>query len=149
MKLLAAILLACLLSACGSLRSTAHQAIAADAATTVAGIASGAAVEANPLVSNWGTGVALVAVRVAAVEYTNTLDEPRRTNQLAGINAATWGVVANNLLAIAGASPAVSIIAGIAAGFIVWDATSDEREFMDACAGYIRAGWTKRCDWPR
>lgn len=146
---LAALALLLLLTGCGTIRSTANQAIAADATTTVIGIASGAAVEANPLVSSWGVGAALVVARVGAVEYTNTLDEPKRTNTLSSINAVTWGVVVNNILAIAGASHPVSLAAGVLGGLIVWDATSDERQFMESCANYIRLGWTNRCEWFR
>lgn len=141
------ILLAIVLSliGCGSLHNTANQAIAADALTTSVGVISGAAVEANPLVNSWQTGALLVGARIVAVEYINNMPEPARTDNLAGINAVTWGVVVNNLLAIGGASNPVSITIGIATGFVVWDATSKEREFMLECATYIGKGWTKQC----
>lgn len=146
---LAVLALALILTGCGTLHSTANQAIAADATTTVIGVVSGAAVEANPVVSSWGVGAAIVVARIGAAEYTNTLEEPTRTNTLAGINAVTWGVVVNNILAIAGASHPISLVAGAIGGLIVWDATSDERQFMEACANYIKLGWTKKCDWSR
>lgn len=147
MKRFIVILSILLLTGCGSLRNTAHQAIAADATTTSIGVLSGAATEANPLVNNWQTGVGFVVLRFGAVEYINTLDEPRRTNSLASLNAVTWGVVTNNILAIAGASHPISIVVGGVAGWLVWDATSEEREFMQSCSEYIAKGWTKKCEY--
>lgn len=62
MRCIAAILLA----GCGALRDTAHQ---ADATTTVVGVASGAAVGGNPLISNWQTGALLIAIDPVAIAY--------------------------------------------------------------------------------
>lgn len=142
MKTILAILLAVSLAGCGTLRQTAHEAIAADALTTGAGLLIGAGTEVNPLITSIPMGLATVGARIAAVEIANRQDEPTRTNALAATNAITWGVVANNLYVLAAkfvpmlAMGHASFIVGIGAGWLVWSETADDRlkaEFMAMC----------------
>jgi len=118
-KTLLALLVALALTGCGTLRQTAHEAIAADAITTAGALALGAGVEANPQINSIGMGVVTVGVRLIAVEHANRMDEPKRTNTLAAANAITWGVIGNNIFVIAAkylsflAVPHLSIVAGI------------------------------------
>jgi len=133
-RLLAAILLTIALSACTSLRESAHGATALDAATTAAGVASGVAVEANPLISSPATLGAILVARVIGVEVADKLDEPQRTQTLAGLNSVWWGVGVSNVLVLLAASNPVGLIAGAMAGLGWWASTGDQRAFAEICA---------------
>ena len=149
MKIILAILLAFLLTGCAnlrnvevmsSLRASAHSAVGADAILTAGGIMLGAGTEVNPLVTDIKSGVALVGLRLAAVEIANRQPEPQRTTALAVSNAVTWGVVSNNLYVIAAklfaflpAGP-TPIIVGLTSGWIIWDATEEQRQLATMCA---------------
>jgi hypothetical protein len=91
MKSVCAVLLA-LLCGCSSLRDSAHGATALDAATTAAGVASGAAVEVNPLIGSPAAFAGIMLARVIGVEVADGMDEPARTQTLAGLNSIWWGV---------------------------------------------------------
>lgn len=149
MKLLAVLILA-LLTGCTTLRETAHTAVAADALTTGAGLLIGAGTEVNPLITSIPMGLATVAVRVGAVEIANRQDEPTRTTALAGVNAVTWGVVANNLAVIASKwapwiTSHLAIASGIGFGWLIWEATADKRELARLCAMHRQTHPDLRC----
>ena len=132
---LCAILSVSLLTGCaGQLRQSAYGAVTADAITTLAGVASGAAQEGNPLITSPAGLLASVALRIGAVEYINTLPEPQRTENLSVINSITWGAAASNLTILAMHSNPAGIVAGLAVGWRVWQSTAEERAFAGICA---------------
>lgn len=117
-----------------ALKVTAQAAVAADATTTVIGIASGAALEGNPLISSPGALVAAVALRLVLIHEIDKLPEAERVPALARVNAISWGIVASNLAIMASASNPVGFAVGLLAGWAVWNSTEDERLFAEACA---------------
>ena len=133
MKALAALLIA-LLAGCSSLRESAHTATAVDAATTAAGVGSGVAVEANPLIGSPAAFAGLMLARVVGVEVADKLPEPARTETLAGLNSIWWGVGVSNVLVLIAASNPVSMIAGAMVALGWWNSTADQREFSAWCA---------------
>lgn len=133
-RLIAPILLTFALCGCTSLRESAHSAIAFDGALTAAGVGSGVAVEANPLIGSPLAFGGLLVARFVGVEMANQLDEPARTNSLAGINSMTWGVVVSNaLIIVAGINP-LGLIAGGMVGLGWWKSTEYQRQFAEVCA---------------
>jgi len=131
-----AILLALLiaLSGCGTVREQAHQATALDAATTAAGVASGAAIEANPLIGSPAAFAGIMLARVIGVEVADGMDEPARTQTLAGLNSIWWGVGISNVLILITAANPVGLMAGAMAGLGWWVSTADQRAFAEVCA---------------
>ena len=144
MKALAALVL-CLLCGCTSLRESAHGATALDAATTAAGVASGVAVEANPLIGSPIAFAGVMLARVIGVEVADKLDEPQRTQTLAGLNSLWWGVGVSNVLVLLAASNPVGLIAGAMAGLGWWASTADQREFSSLCASERLANPRLQC----
>ena len=128
------LLIAAMVSGCGTPRQQAHQATALDAATTALGVGSGIASEAHPLI---GTPIAFAAVltaRVIGTELAPQLPEPARTQTLTGLSSVWWGVGVSNLLVLIAAPTPVGLAAGamVAAGW--WQRTADERAFASICA---------------
>ena len=130
--------LAVLLSGCASLKDTTHAATALDATTTVIGVTSGLAVEANPLISSPAMFAGLMLTRVLATEYVNTLPEPQRTGWLAGMSSIWLGAGISNLLIILLASNPVGLVFGGMAGLGWWASTEQQREFAEICAHEMR-----------
>lgn len=133
-RLLAPILLTLALCGCTSLRESAHGATAVDGVTTVAGVASGVAVEANPLIGSPMAFAGVMLARVIGVELADKLDEPQRTQTLAGLNSVWWGVGVSNVLILISASNPVGLAAGAMAGLGWWASTGDQRAFAEICA---------------
>lgn len=141
MKHLILIALTFALAGCGSLRDQAQTTVALDVATTYAIIKSGAGVEGNALINSPAGFAASVVGRVVGIEHANTLPEPKRTQTLAFVSAAGWGVNANNLFIIfakkAAASVAMSVagpLIGISVAWWMWHRTEPERMFAAICA---------------
>lgn len=129
------ILIALALGGCGTLRQQAHTATGADVATTYVGVfATERLSEVNPLIASPGALLVSAAVRIGAVEYINRMPEPKRTYNLATFNSISWGVVANNICALAGFEPIMSITCGAATGIWLWHKSGPEREFAAICA---------------
>ncbi len=122
------------LSGCGTVREQAHQATALDAATTAAGVSTGFAIEANPILGSPSTMAGAFLLRVVSVEYANTLPEPGRTEVLTGWSSMWWGVGISNLLVLLAAPTPVGLVTGamFAAGW--WKSTEMERQFAAVCA---------------
>ena len=81
--------------------------------------------------SEWGhVGLAWVV----GVEVANGMDEPARTQTLAGLNSIWWGVGISNVLILISASNPVGLIAGAMAGLGWWASTVDQRAFAEVCA---------------
>ena len=122
-----ALTLVLFLTGCASIKDDARLAVLADGATTLAGVSTGVAKEANPLLGKAAPGAiaASVALRLGAIELVDRAPEPARTNTLSLIDAITWGVVVNNLAVLAG-SPAHALI-GIAFGWWTWHRTEQQR----------------------
>lgn len=134
-RLLAPILLTlAMLAGCTSLRESAHRATALDAATTAAGVASGVVVEANPLIGSPMAFAGVMLARVIGVELADKLDEPQRTQTLAGLNSVWWGVGVSNVLILITAANPVGLMAGAMAGVGWWASTGDQRAFAEICA---------------
>ena len=133
MKSLYAALLA-LLCGCSSLRESAHGATALDAASTAIGIGSGAAVEVNPLIGSPAAFAGIMLARVIGVEIADGMDEPARTQTLAGLNSIWWGAGVSNVLIILAASSPVGWAFGAMAGLGWWASTENQRLFAQACA---------------
>lgn len=132
----AALILACALAStgCTSLRESAHGATAMDAASTIAGITSGAAIEANPLIASPAVFAGLMLARVVGVELADKLDEPQRTQTLSGLNSIWWGVGISNVLVILAASNPVGLAFGAMAGLGWRHSTEHQRQFAEVCA---------------
>lgn len=133
MKSVCAVLLA-LLCGCSSLRESAHGATALDAASTAIGIGSGAAVEVNPLIGSPAAFAGIMLARVIGVEIADGMDEPARTQTLAGLNSIWWGVGISNVLILISASNPVGLVSGAMAGLGWWASTADQRAFAEVCA---------------
>jgi hypothetical protein len=123
-----------LLTGCSSLRESAHGATALDAASTAIGIGSGAAVEVNPLIASPLAFGAVMLARVIGVEVADGMDEPARTQTLAGLNSIWWGVGISNVVVLIAASNPVGLVAGAMAGLGWWASTADQRAFAEVCA---------------
>jgi hypothetical protein len=136
MKLLASLIL-CLLTGCANLKQSSQAAVAADAVTTVAGVASGLAVEANPLIASPAGLVASVALRLVIVNEIDKLPETERVSAMAKFNSLTWGIAASNLAILASASNPIGLVVGLLTGLSVWQSSEDERLFAQSCA-YFR-----------
>ena len=150
------ILLLCLaLAGCGTLEQRAYTAAATDSATTVAGLAVGAA-EANPL------GIAALALKVPVLLYADSLPEGERADAHQVIAAVWGGATVNNLCVLAamvsgGAFGPACIAAGVAYAVYAWTPAPEvkpepgyafgaEVAFWTHCAEYKRAsGDTVRC----
>lgn len=132
----AALILACSLAStgCTSLRESAHGATALDAATTLAGITSGAAVEANPLIASPAVFAGLMVARVVGVEMAEQMPEPQRTRLLTGWSSIWWGAGISNVLILIAASNPVGLAAGAMVGLGLWKSTERQREFAELCA---------------
>ena len=126
--------IAILLTGCANLRDTTHAATALDSTTTVIGVSSGLAVEANPLISNPAIFAGLMLTRVLATEYVNTLPEPQRTEYLSGMSSVWLGAGISNLLIILAASNPIGWAFGGMAGLGWWHSTAMQREFAQICA---------------
>jgi hypothetical protein len=146
MKSLCAVLLA-LLCGCSSLRESTHAATALDASTTVIGVTSGLAVEANPLVGSPAVFVGLMLSRVLATEYVNSMAEPQRTTYLSAMSSFWWGAGVSNLAILLLASNPAGLIAGAATGLALWARGADERLFAEICAAERVARPALVCEW--
>ena len=146
MKALCAVLLA-LLCGCSSLRDTTHATTALDASTTVIGVSSGLAVEANPLISNPAIFAGLMLTRVAMTEYVNTLPEPQRTTYLSGMSSVWLGAGISNLMILMLASNPAGLVFGAMAGLGWWASTADRREFAQMCAAQTQINPRTVCEW--
>jgi hypothetical protein len=111
--------------------------VAADAASTAAGLAQGAS-EANPL------GLVTVPIRLVIHEHTKTM--PREDAQPINdaLNATGWGAAAYNLLFLAGAGPAAPV-AGLAVVYSIWKSGETEREFWHLCAVHKQMDPSVKC----
>ena len=134
------------LGGCASnLKQSAQASVAADAVTTVAGVASGLAVEANPLIASPAGLLASVALRLVVINEIDKLPETERVSALAKFNSFTWGIAASNLAIIAAASNPVGLIVGGIVGLAVWKSTEDERLFAQSCAYFRQATPDIKC----
>jgi len=107
-------------------------AIAADAASTAAGLAAGAA-EANPI--GWAT----IPLRLFALEYAKTLPKEEGVQIEHVISAGGWGAAANNVCIVGailtgGALAPLCPMVGMATGLHLWTQGQGEREFWAICA---------------
>ena len=98
MKSLCAVLLA-LLCGCSSLRDSAHGATALDAVTTAAGVASGTAVEVNPLIGSPAAFAGIMLARVIGCQL--TIDNLTNMHSIRFSRNGVWGstqqfTIANN-----------------------------------------------------
>lgn len=146
MKALCAVLLA-LLCGCSSLRDTTHAATALDATTTVIGVSSGLAAEANPMISSPAIFAGLMVTRVLATEYVNTLPEPARTTYLSGMSSVWLGAGVSNVLILLLASNPVGLVFGGMAGLGWWASNADKREFAALCAAEQARNPAIVCEW--
>lgn len=119
---------------CTSLRESAHGATALDAASTIAGITSGAAIEANPLIASPAMFAGLMVARVVGVEMAEQLPEPARTRLLTGWSSIWWGAGISNVLVLIAASNPVGLAAGAMVGLGLWKSTEYQRQFAEVCA---------------
>lgn len=111
---------------------TAHEAAAADVATTGIGLALGAA-EANPL------GLLTLPAKLAAIQHAESLPTGEREYALSAISSIWTGAAANNLCIVAailtgGAFAPACLIIGTAVGMQRWEAGANERLFWAICA---------------
>lgn len=127
-----------LLAGCANLRESTHAATALDATTTVIGVTSGLAVEANPLIANPASFAAILLARVLATEYVDTLPEPARTTYLSGMSSVWLGAGISNLLIIMLASNPIGLAFGAMTGLGWWASTAERREFAALCAEHMR-----------
>jgi len=118
------LLLICIVSLTGCaipLREAAHTSTVADVTTTVIGISSGAAYEANPIASSPAAALVLIGARIWLVEYVNKMQEPQRTEWLSKINGVWWGVVISNVMVLASMSNPISLLTGVLGGWAVYE----------------------------
>lgn len=99
--------------------------VAADVATTVIGVTSGAAVELNPL------AIPFIPLRLHLIEEANNKPDGERQEALDQINAVNTGVVASNLIVLL--FHAVVPVVGVIAGVVAYQQGEKRREFMTAC----------------
>ena len=136
-----------LLTGCANLRESTHLATAVDGATTVIGVTSGVAVEANPLISNPAIFAGMLLTRVVATEYVNTLPEPARTTYLSAMSSIWWGAGISNILIIMLASNPVGFGFGVMAGLGWWASNADRREFAALCVAEQARNPAIVCEW--
>lgn len=141
------ILIMASLTGCSTVKQSANSAIVGDGVTTVAGVASGLAVEANPLITSPAALAASVALRLTVVNHIDQMPEPQRTNGLAAVSAANWGIAASNLGVLAIGSNPIGFLVGAIVGYSVWKNSESEREFAALCAYSIQEGWATKCDF--
>jgi hypothetical protein len=122
------------LTGCANLKQSAQSSVAADAATTVVGVASGIAAEANPLIAGPAGLIASVGLRLLVINEIDKLPEAERVKPLAQMSSLTWGIAASNLAVIAAGSNPVGLVIGLIAGYSVWKSTEDERLIAQNCA---------------
>lgn len=127
-----------LLTGCANLRDSTHLATAVDGATTVIGVTSGVAVEANPLIGNPATFAGILLARVVATEYVNTLPEPARTTYLSAMSSIWWGAGISNVMILLLASNPIGLAFGAMTGLGWWASTAERREFAALCAEHMR-----------
>lgn len=118
----------------------AYTAVAADAATTAAALATPGIIEANPL--GWAT----VPIRLAIVQHAKTLPREQGQPLMDATSAGGWGAAANNLLVLAGAGPAAPVV-GLAVAFAVWKSGENEREFWRLCAMHKEMDPNVQCNF--
>ena len=111
---------------------TAHEAAAADVATTGIGLALGAA-EANPI------GVLTLPLKLMAIQQAEALPTGEREYTLSAISSMWTGAAANNLCVVAailsgGTFAPACLVLGMAVGMQRWDAGTQERLFWAICA---------------
>lgn len=133
------------LSGCANLKQSAQASVAADATTTVIGVASGVAAEANPLIASPAGLIASVGLRLLVINEIEKLPETQRVKPMAQLNSLTWGIAASNLAIIATASNPVGLIAGLIVGYSTWQSTEDERLFAEACAFFRKTDPSVKC----
>lgn len=126
---------------------TAHEAAAADVATTGIGLALGAA-EANPL------GLLTLPAKLAAIQHAESLPTGEREYALSVISSMWTGAAANNLCVVAailsgGAFAPACLIVGAAVGMQRWDAGSDERLFWAICAHERQSNPRLTCEFTK
>ena len=131
MRVLAALLLA-LLTGCATMQDKATSAAAHDTASTVIGLAAGAA-EANPL------GLVTIPAKMAILGYIQTLPSGERETAQASVTAIWTGAAANNwcvlaVIASGGAAAPACLVVGLIVGLRVWQGSATEREFWTICA---------------
>lgn len=136
MKALALAALVALGAGCGcaNLKDTTHIATGVDAGSTVIGVTSGLAVEANPLIANPAIFVGVMLARVLATEKINAMPEPQRTEYLSMMSSIWIGPGVGNFLYAIGATGPIGIAAGAMVGLGWWASTADRRAFAEICA---------------
>ena len=145
MKALILALTIALLTGCASVKQSSQTALAADVATTVAGVGSGLAAEANPLITSPATLLLSAGIRLYFINEIDKQPEPQRTKNLSVFNSMTWGIAASNLAVIALASNPAGLVAGLIAGVSVWNSTEDKRLFAQSCAYMRQTDPTIKC----
>lgn len=133
------------LGGCANLKQSAQAAVAADATTTVIGVASGLAVEVNPLIASPAGLVASIGLRLLIINEIDKLPETEKVAALARFSALTWGIAASNLAILASAANPIGLIIGLITGYSVWVSTEDERYFADACAFFRQTEPNIKC----
>lgn len=108
---------------CGTAHAQ-HDAIAADAVSTVGALSSGAT-ELNPL--GWATG----PLRLVMLEYAKTLPPSESVQVRHSVRAGGYGAAANNVAVMVGIQGAPVI--GIFVGIGIWASGREEREFWAMC----------------
>lgn len=103
-----------------------------DVASSVVGIAAGAA-EANPL------GLLLIPLKIGMLEYAKTLPDGEREYTQSQIGAIWGGATVSNICTIGvllsgGATAIPCLVIGIGYGLHEWQSTQAEREFWLICA---------------
>jgi len=121
-----------------TLQDQAERSAAADALTTMGGVALGAT-EANPL------GILTLLAKVPLLAHVKTLPQDEQAEWHATYGAIWGGAAANNLCIIGailtgGALAVLCPVAGVAWGFKVWNASAMERELWSICR-QERAYW--------
>jgi len=111
---------------------TAHEAAAADVASTGAALALGAA-EANPL------GLLTLPMKFAAIRYAEGLPDGDKQTAQSVISSMWRGAAANNVCVImsivtGGTFAPVCAIAGFAVAWHEWQSGEIERQFWMVCA---------------
>jgi hypothetical protein len=135
-----ALLLGVALSGCAAVprspeaRLSASAAVA-DGVTTRVAISAAGAAETNPLITPTPAGLVLVtALKLGLAHRVDQAKDPEARRLGHNMMSATWGGASvNNLLVVAGATPAVAIVAGIGAGIALWR-ESDNRVRASALA---------------
>lgn len=109
----------------------AYGGIAADGLTTAVALSLPNMVEANPL------GYLTIPLRIAAIEYSQTLPKEEGVQIVHSIGAVSWGAAVSNILVIAGAANPIALAAGAGVMLAKWMAGEDERLYAQYCAAWI------------